>query len=193
MKTETPQPLDVERPAHDDQPESLPDPAPGPDEQYEPVAVQLASEATPEAAIAPGPVPSTDLRAPAAEGLTIERLVAQRLQRMANPRLDQRKLARLIKAVIDQINRTEALPRPITVGARDHLAEAAATRLFRQRLKANDLPQLLARAASQLPAVATRIETQIADTPNQRRDRIDARQLRRARQAGVLDGLDPWG
>lgn len=123
----------------------------------------------------------------------VERLVAQRLQQMNDHRMDQRKLARLLKAVIDQVSLTEGLlQRPITVGARDRLAETAATRLFRQPLKVHNLPRLLAEAAAQLPAVAARIDTEIDDGSSHRRDRIDARQLRRARQAGVLRGLDPW-
>lgn len=123
----------------------------------------------------------------------VELLVAERLHRMANARMDQRKLSRLLKGVIDQVNLNEGLPRPVTVGARDLLAQNAATRLLRQPLAGKDLPRLLADAASRLPEVATRIEAQVADASNQRRDRITAKQVRLARQAGALGGLDPWG
>jgi hypothetical protein len=112
---------------------------------------------------------------------------------MANTRMDQRKLSRLLKAVIDQASLDAELPQPISVGARDLLAQSAAMRLFRQRFRAKDLPALLADAAGRLPEAAKRIGENGAATVNRRRDRIDAAQVRSARKAGVLGGLDPWG
>jgi hypothetical protein len=97
--------------------------------------------------------------------------------------MDQRKLYRLVKAVIDQVNLNGALSQPVTVGARDLLAQAAATRLARQRLAAIDSPKLLADAASRLPEVTTAIEAQVTDASNQRRDRIDAKQVRLVRKS----------
>jgi hypothetical protein len=122
----------------------------------------------------------------------VERHVAEHLQRLASTHMDQRKLARLLKSVIDQINLSGALPRPITVGARDLLAQTAATRIVRQGLAANTLPALLANAASRLPEVVTRLSDQASDASTLRRDRIDAKQVRSARRAGLLGGLDPW-
>lgn len=157
----------------------------------------------------PGPVRTTlianssadqepDL-SPGAKSTTVEhhspiaQLVAEHLQRMTKPRMDQRKLARLLKAIIDQVMLTEGLARPITSGARDQLAEFAATRVLRRPLKASELPRLLIDAASRLPEVSRRIETQVPVPSNQRHDRIDAKQIREARKSGVLAGVDPWG
>lgn len=105
--------------------------------------------------------------------------------------MDQRKLARLLKAVIDRLNQVEveALVQPFSVGVRDRLANDAATRLFRQRLTSNNLPSVIANAASRLPIVATEITSQSEKESKQRPDRIDTRQLRVARDAGSLEGI----
>jgi hypothetical protein len=168
-----------------------------------PVAAVQETESRTVAAEASEPPPDSSSPAAAVTGAAepsdptpqpaVRQLVTDRVQRMANTRMDQRKLSRLLKAVVDHVNVNARLPRTISVGARDLLAETAATHLLRRGLKVQNLPNLLADAAERLPEVATRIADKDADSAARPSDRIVAAEVRSARKAGALAGLAPWG
>jgi hypothetical protein len=152
---------------------------------------QERPEATSTDEVNKRPLP-TDAALEAPEQSAIAGYIAERLQRMKRARVDHRKLAGLVKATIDRTSLDEGISRPFTIGARDRLAETAAARLLRRGLETNDIPRALADAAIRLPEVAKRLEAQVDAASNHRRDRIDARQIRAGRKAGLLRGLDPW-
>lgn len=122
----------------------------------------------------------------------IEQLVAELIKGQKINRLNQKKLANLLKKLSDGINDSGELSVPFTLGARDSLVGSAANRMLSQGISRKQPKKVFVEAGINLVGVQQQIAAHAQQTEDQPLSIITSRRVKNAQQASAFCGLFPW-
>lgn len=129
---------------------------------------------------------------PVVDDAVVQQLFVGFMEGKKPPRLDQKKLAKLLKKVVDILNESGELPKRFSFGARDILAESAASRMLAQGVNRAQLEKAFVQAGINLTGVQVQIASYAEQTQGQPLTIVDALSVKRAKQADAFCGFYPW-